>query len=103
MKKKFSTLSKLEIVMKVPKAERIETKKLQATINKQCEGEARTDLKQLFVPDHYLCLISGEVMKDPVILESGRTFERANIIEYFRVQREKAARAIAEADGDIDE
>ena len=34
------------------------------------------DLKTLFVPDHLLCLISGDLMIDPVTIESGRTYER---------------------------
>lgn len=55
------------------------------------------------MPDHLLCLLSGELMSEPVTLESGRTFERDTIEHYFKVQRETAARAIANADHDAED
>ena len=42
-------------------------------------------------------------MSEPVTLESGRTFERDTIEHYFKVQRETAARAIANADHDAED
>ena len=83
VKKKFSTLSKLEISKKVPKKDRKETKSIQAMIKKYSEQEHVIDLKKLFVPDHFLCMISGEIMNEPVTIESGRSFEKANIEHYF--------------------
>ena len=41
-----------------------------------CDAESAVDLKTLFVPEHLLCLISGDLMTDPVTLESGRTYDR---------------------------
>ena len=55
------------------------------------EKETILDLKKLFVPDHLLCVISGEILLDPVTITSGRTFDRGSILEYFRLQKEKIA------------
>jgi len=37
----------------------------------------------LEVPDYLLCRITDEIMEEPVILESGFTYERDKIIEHF--------------------
>ena len=76
IKKKLSTLSKLEIKNKVNKLERQDTKGLTEQFKGMLLADKRTELKQLFVPDHLLCLITGELMTDPVTLESGKTFEK---------------------------
>ena len=39
-------------------------------------------------------------MTDPVTIESGRTFERANIETYFNIQRERQQKAIDDDDSD---
>ena len=71
-------MKKLEIVFKVPKANKLNIKPLQIGISALL-NEAAVDLKTLFVPDHLLCLISGDLMKDPVTIESGCTYERVSI------------------------
>ena len=80
-------MKKLQIAKKVPKNERLETKNLQIGIKSISDNEFVTDLKKLFVPDHLLCIISGDLMSEPVTIESGRTFEKASILQYFEVQR----------------
>ena len=39
--------------------------------------------KDLEVPDFLTCPISDELMEDPVILESGFTYERSSIEKHF--------------------
>ena len=36
-----------------------------------------------FVPDHFMCPISLELMRDPVIAPSGYSFERTEILEWL--------------------
>ena len=50
-------------------------------------GDLFIDLKKLCVPDHMLCLISQDLMTDPVTIESGKTYERANIVQYFEMRK----------------
>lgn len=38
-----------------------------------------------YVPDHFLCKISLDLMVDPVVAPSGYTYERANIEEWIRM------------------
>ena len=42
-------------------------------------------------------------MEDPVTIESGRTFDRDNIMQYFEVQRDKAQKAMDNADSSYEE
>ena len=44
----------------------------------------------MVIPGHLVCMITGEVMKDPVKIESGQSFEREVITRYFQIQRERA-------------
>ena len=90
-------------MFKVTNERQVDTKSLQAAMKKMCDSESAVDVKTLFVPDHLLCLISGDLMKDPVTLESGCTFERASIEQYFKTQRETAKRALANADSEVEE
>lgn len=101
LKHKFSTLKKLETVFSVENTEMLETKTLLSGIKKLSSSDIVVkDIKKLFVPDHLLCLISGDLMSDPVTLESGRTYERAKILQYFEHQREQATKALINADSD---
>ena len=98
----FSTLRKLQISQKVPKPH-AETKTLNLAIVNLIDKEVITDLKQLHVPAHLLCSISLEFMIEPVTIESGRTYEKANIMAYFAERRAQALKAIDQADSDIEE
>ena len=72
LKVKLSSLSKLEILKKVPKKDRIATKTLLASFREMMgrEGDAKTQ-KELLIPDHLVCPISGDIMTDPVLIQSG--------------------------------
>ena len=39
--------------------------------------------KPLDVPDFLKCAISDELMDDPVVIQSGHTYERAMIVKHF--------------------
>ena len=103
LKKKLSNLSKLEIVKKVPKQDRKETKQLLAKVGEMMSREGLKTQKELFVPDHLLCPIAGELMSDPALIQSGQTYEREIIERHFKFQSEKAERMKAEEDSDFDE
>lgn len=47
--------------------------------------ESKIDVKNMFVPDHLVCRITDELMTEPVVLTSGFTYEKAQIIQHFRV------------------
>ena len=64
------------------------------------ENESPLELKKLSVPDEFLCQISGDIMRDPVMLTSGRTYEREAIETYFRLQEARIEVAQAEAESD---
>ena len=68
-----------------------------------CENEALINVKNLKVPDQLLCSIMGDLMIDPVTIESGRTYERTSIERHFLEQKEKAARVKANADSEDEE
>ena len=88
------------------KGDEIETKSIYNTIKRIDDSEVSdmtTELKKLYVPEYLLCLISRELMIDPVTIQSGITYERASIEQFFIVRRELAARAIRDADSDIEE
>ena len=85
---KLKTLDKLMIVFKIPKGKRLNTKLLATDLKQMCDTEKVVPMKQKFVPEHLLCQIKGDLMDDPVIIESGRTFERAEIVKYFERQAE---------------
>ena len=44
----------------------------------------------LELPNHLVCAISGDIMQDPVMLESGNTFERETILQYFKIKYQTA-------------
>ena len=91
LKKKLSSLSKLEIVQKVPKQDRIIGKPLLAKVTEMMSREGQQSQQELFIPDHFLCPISGDLMTDPVLIQSGQTYERVIIEKHFEAQGERAA------------
>ena len=42
------------------------------------EGQVTTQ-KELVIPDYLMCPIAGDLMTDPVLIQSGQTFERSII------------------------
>ena len=103
MQKKLCTLKRLEISRKVPKGERKDTKSFLVDIKKMIKSEPVPALKSLHVPEFLLCPFSGDLMKEPVTLGSGRTFEKESIIKYFEVQREVAKRVLDQYDDEDEE
>lgn len=56
-------------------------------MQKQFETEESKNKHQnifLEVPDYLLCRINDEIMEEPVILESGFTYEKEKILEHFQ-------------------
>ncbi|CAI0386045.1 unnamed protein product [Linum tenue] len=50
-----------------------------------CEGESRNDeLLGSLDGDDFRCPISLEIMRDPVTIETGHTYERCSILKWFR-------------------
>ena len=93
LKKHLSTLKKLRIVLrnKIDKSQpQVDIAKLQKQIEQVLKGEKKPVIKDLEVPDNLLCQISGDLMKDPVLIESGMTYEREAILQYIEVQAERA-------------
>ena len=75
----MKALDKLRILFKIPKKDRADLKLLQKQITDKYNAEEAKDIRTLTVPEHLVCMISGEIMYDPVTIESGRTFDRASI------------------------
>ena len=42
-------------------------------------------MKQFKVPDHLICPIRGDVMEDPVMIQSGMTYNRTEIERYLQL------------------
>mmetsp|Transcript_26356 Transcript_26356/g.32902 ORF Transcript_26356/g.32902 Transcript_26356/m.32902 type:complete len:95 (+) Transcript_26356:292-576(+) len=86
---------RLVIIMKHPKGENFTQQSLEKfseEITTLYKAESSMKPKDQIVPEYILCSISGDYMRDPVTLESGRTYERDAILQYFALQKEKAER-----------
>jgi len=54
------------------------------------ESSGNKQVKQVHeIPDFLLCRITDDLMKDPVVLESGFTYEREAITKHFQVNGPK--------------
>ena len=92
LKMKSSALKKLLITQKIPLQDHPkDLKQLMQDIKRVYQAEATVKPKDMYVPDFLLCPITGDFMKEPVTLTSGRTYEKESIESYFQCQREKAA------------
>ena len=80
-------LSKLYILYKVDKSRQIKAKELENDIKAIFDRESYPVQKELRVPEHLICTISGDIMFDPVTLESGRTYERSSIEMLFMLSK----------------
>ena len=85
LKKKLSSLGKLEIVKKIPKQNRVVAKPLLDRATDLISREGQTKQEDLSIPDYLLCPIAGDFMTDPVLIESGQTFERAIVERHFEM------------------
>lgn len=88
MHSKTKLMSKLYSVFKVPKDKQVDHKGVERDIRAIFDKEGKPKRKELFVPEHLICIISGELMSDPVTIESGRTYERSQIEKVFEMYRE---------------
>ena len=101
LKDKTSVLSKLYVTQKVPQADRQNTKALFAQIKAVIDSDNHgKQLKDLSVPDHLICQISGEIMSDPVMITSGQTYERSIITRHFEIKKSQADQEKDELDED---
>ena len=57
----------------------------------------------LQVPEFLLCALGGEIMKDPVMLTSGLTFDRVNIEQYLNYKRDELVIKLKEDDDEFDQ
>lgn len=46
--------------------------------------ESKIDVENMMVPDHLVCRITDELMNEPVILTSGFTYEKQQILLHFK-------------------
>ena len=112
LKSKFSQLGKLYVLMRVNKKDQHVTKKLfeRAALNLQNQkasvierrGKQKTLWINLKVPDHLTCPLTGEIMVDPVMMTSGQTYERENILQYLEYKKLELKQRIAENDDEFD-
>ena len=65
----------------------IRGKDLENDIKAIFDRESHPSQKELRIPEHLICTISGDIMFDPVTLESGRTYERSSIEMLFSLCR----------------
>ena len=40
-------------------------------------------IRESEVPHEFICPITGEIMKNPVVIASGRSYEKQSILEWF--------------------
>ena len=59
-------------------------------------------MKQFKVPDHLICPIRGDVMEDPVMIQSGMTYNRTEIERYLQLQQQSYQERLDEDDDDFD-
>ena len=58
-------------------------KKVKAQFESEEMSKGKQQVIFLEVPDYLLCRITDEIMEEPVILESGFTYEKEKILEHF--------------------
>lgn len=70
--------------------EPVDIARLQRNVKFECDYERLPRREDMVIPNHLLCMITGEVMKHPVMIESGQSYERDAIIRYFEIQKQRA-------------
>ena len=92
----MSTLKKLYVVMKTQEARQIDATKFKDDIGAMLKREKPPNVRELYLPKYLECAITGQLMEDPVTIESGVTFEKSAIEEQFRYRQKHIDEAIAE-------
>lgn len=101
LKKNLSTLKKLYIIYKVGKDEREDGKTILNDI--QQIRVKQVAVKDLKVPDHFICQVSGDLMREPVMLQSGQTYEKSFIEHFFERKKKQADQERIELSSSWDE
>ena len=68
---KIKFLKKLQLLFTSENDEDIDVKQLESDIKRILKNEKAPQQRELFVPEYLICVISGDIMFDPVTLESG--------------------------------
>ena len=75
----------------MPKGDRVASKSLVLAVEEMMKREGQVkNQKELVIPDYLICPIAGDLMTDPVLIQSGQTFERSVIEKHFEMQTERA-------------
>ena len=87
MKKKNSTMKMLRTVYTnlIEKSQQVDTSKLNKAVEEMLNRQAIPAIRDLEVPEHLLCQISGDLMTEPVLIESGQTYEKEVILRYIEI------------------
>ena len=85
---KTKLMNKLYNVFSVPLDKQVDHKGVERDIRAIFSKESKPKRRELCVPEHLVCIISGELMSDPVTLDSGRTYERSQIEKLFAMYKE---------------
>jgi hypothetical protein len=43
----------------------------------------KSGIRENEIPHEFICPITGELMKEPVVIASGRSYEKKSILEWF--------------------
>ena len=84
--KEMSTLKKYRIVLKnriENPHDLVDLASFKRNMKAACDDERLPRREDMVIPSHMQCLLSGEVMQDPVLIESGQSYEREVIMRYF--------------------
>lgn len=84
--KEMSTLKSYRIVLKnriENPYDLVDLASFKRNMKAVCDDEKLPRRQEMAIPSHLQCLLSGEVMQDPVMIESGQSYEREVIMRYF--------------------
>jgi hypothetical protein len=81
---------KMLCIIKMSKTFKQDHKKTVATLKTTLGIENEINYDDHNPDDHFKCPISREIMKDPVMIEDGHTYERIHIATWFKKKRNNA-------------
>ena len=85
LKNKMKNYKDLMTVVQPKQAATMEDPKSVYTRFKDYMERDTQDVRKVEVPDFLKCAIADDIMKDPVIIQSGHTYEKAMIEKHFRM------------------
>ena len=89
LRKHLNALKKLERIFKKPSTFAQQSELLRK-LTEMCRSQAHPTIKMLQIPQNLLCTITGDFMKEPVLIESGMTYEKSMIQQCFKLQAAQA-------------